>query len=115
EVFKPLAFNSASSDTPWELAIEAKVSPDCTVYAPVELVEAVLLELDEAAGAGASSIAALAGAMPINEALAAVARVATLMENFLVRRERRASSSACSDSMRARRVVKVMLLLSVRR
>src|SRR5699024_11264125 len=77
--------------------------------------EAVLLELEEAAGAATSSIAALAGAMPMKEALAAVARPATLMENFLFRRDRSASCSAFSASMRARRVVKVMLLLSIRR
>src|SRR5699024_791955 len=102
---KSLALSNSSSDTPCELEIEFRVSPDWTVYVPpvLELVE--LVELVELAWAGVSSSAALAGATPNTVALAAVARPARPMENFLFRRDRSASASAFSASMRARRVV----------
>src|SRR5699024_4466299 len=102
EADKSLALSNSSSGTPCELAIEFRVSPDWTVYVPPVLE---LVELVELAWAGVSSSAALAGATPNTVALAAVARPARPMENFLFRRDRSASASAFSASMRARRVV----------
>src|SRR5699024_6708351 len=98
---KSLALSNSSSDTPCELEIEFRVSPDWTANLPPVLERVDLVELVELAWAGVSSSAALVVATPNTVALATVARPARRKENFLFRRDRSAIASAFSASMRA--------------